>query len=331
MKRIYLFAIISLIITSCSKDESTSENAVAKTKVLDFSSIEKMDQKIDEISAIKAEMESQTAQKYITQSSTSQSETSKNSISKNLKNYHSDRLKNIYDLREKTKFTSIQSIADEFNSLKVLDPNNANKLFLKHEKLLKKNEFNLAITIFENRTAEVINTDGKIILNGKETDFTNSSPQNNTGKYIGDEAMKTGLAVMTTDGIYRVYFTAGREKHKDDFGKTFFRYYTEFTSYIFDPTTGMNYYPAIFSANTASYAGFSQSGSNPLADFAFTMKFLSGYGSSSRQIGEQKWTAYQPEGGYLKASFVVGAQTSPYSSGQILSCDFQYNSSFLPK
>ena len=143
--------------------------------------------------------------------------------------------------------------------------------------------------------------------------------------------MKTGLAVMTTDGVYRVYFTAGREKHKDDFGVTFFRYYTEFTSYIFDPITGFNYYPAIFSANTASHAGFSQSGNNPLADFAFTMKFLSGYGSSSREIGGQKWTAYQPEGGYLKASFVVGAQTSPYFAGHILSCDFQYNSSFLPK
>ncbi|MHC0446821.1 hypothetical protein ACWA1F_15530 [Flavobacterium sp. 3-218] len=325
MKKIYLFAILSLMITSCSKDETPSENALAKTEVLAFSSIEKMDEKIDEISAIKAEMDSQTAQKYISKNSTSKTPLSDNSISEVLKNYHSDRLIDINNLRKNLDFTSIQSIADEINSLQILNADKANKLFHKYEKFLKRNNYNQVETIFENRNGEVINVKGNVIINGIYHDFTNS--HSTTNKFI-TESGKQGIAASAPDMKYIILYSAGRQTHEDDFGRTFFRYYAEFQALYKDPATGfLTLCPSLFSTNASSYAGFSQSGNNPLADFAITMSYPAGSGSSLRNVGGQKWTAYQPEGGYVKGAFAPLGE----NIAGILICDFQYDSNFVKK
>ncbi|MNR45349.1 hypothetical protein D3C85_1641860 [compost metagenome] len=65
-----------------------------------------------------------------------------------------------------------------------------------------------------------------------------------------------------------------------------------------------------------SIAGFSQSGSNPFADFAFTVPYPSGTGSIIRNTSGQIWTAYQTEGGYIKGTFT--------GAGYTLNCDFKY-------
>jgi|GEM_PF-6672959 hypothetical protein len=327
MKKIYLFAIICIGILSCSKDEATSENIGKTNEVLVFTSIEKMDQKIDEISAIKAEMDSNTAQKYISKNVALQTSLSDSAILTDLKNYHSDRLIDIDNLRKQLNFVSIQSIADEINSLQLLDSDKANKLFLQYEKFLSRNKYDQVETIFTNRTSEVINEKGDVIINGKSTDFKINHSQNSTGKFIS-ESGKQGIAAYSPDMKYIILFSAGRQTHEDDFGKTFFRYYTEFQALFKDPATGLlTPCPSLFSTQSSSYAGFSQSGNNPLADFSFTMSYPGGSGSSIRNVGGQKWTAYQTEGGYIKGAY---APLGDNIAG-ILICDFQYDSAFVKK
>lgn len=101
------------------------------------------------------------------------------------------------------------------------------------------------------------------------------------------KSIKEGQAALSGDWKFMIVYRAGREKHKDDFGKTFFKYFTEFTANYVDPLYGPTLCPTIFSVSNTSIAGFSQSGSgsNPFAEFAFSMGYPSGYGSSIRNTG----------------------------------------------
>ncbi|MEG2101066.1 MAG: hypothetical protein RRY99_06110 [Flavobacterium sp.] len=309
MKKIYLLAILCIVITSCSTDDAKIESTISaneKKEIFNFSSFELMNQKINEINILKEEMEKSTSQKY----TTNQSILSENEILTNLKNYHTDRLNDIYTLRKKVNFMSIESIADEINSLKIVDPDKSNELFLKYEQFLTKNKFQIT-TIFKNGIGNVTNEHGKVLIDGQNIDS-----QNSTARYVYDESVKEDLAAISSDWRFHVFYATGREKHKDTFGKVFFRYFTEFRSYYTDFNGVTSLCPATYSVTNNSIAGFSQSGDNPFADFAFSMQYPSGNGSTIRQTSGQIWTAYQPEGGYINASFS--------GAGYVITCDFKY-------
>jgi len=318
MKNSYLFAIIFIAFTSCSKDDVPNENIQSKNEnieILSFSSFGKMDDKIDEISMMKMEMEKHTAQKYTSKHYPLNKSNDENVILSDLKKYHADRLNDIYEIRKDLNFVSIQSIADEINSLKILDSNKYGELLKKYEPFLKQTKYGV-VTVFENGTSDIINTEGEVLINGKSVDFKIPVSKSETGKYVGDESIKEGQAALSRDWKFMIIYRAGREKHKDDFGRTFFKYFTEFTANYMHPTYGPILCPTTFSV-TNSIAGFSQSGSgsNPFAEFAFSMQYPSGYGSSIRNRSGQKWTAYQTEGGNIKGTFI--------GNGYTLNCDFK--------
>jgi hypothetical protein len=320
MKKVYLLAIICIAIVSCNNDDQTAVNSNAtnkKKEVLDFPSYEMMDKKIDEITSIKEKMENTTSQKYTSKNFLNKSSNTKFNILEELKKYHTDRLKDIYQLRNDLNFISIQSIADEINSLKVIDPIKANELFKKHQKFLESNEFEIT-TIFENQTSNVINENGQILINSIPINFKNSDSKNLTGKYLYDENIQTGLVAMKgyENLNFVVRYNTGREKHKDDFGRVFFRYFSELQGFLVDSNNMSAFCPAIFTMSNNSIAGFSQSGDNPFAEFAFSMPYPSGSGFMIRNTSDQKWTAYQTEGGYIKGTAVFGDIT--------VSCDFKY-------
>ncbi|MDR7209742.1 hypothetical protein [Flavobacterium piscis] len=325
MKKYFLFPIMLIAIISCSKDETTSEIVTKTSEVLDFSSMSKMDEKVDEIYAIKAEMETKTVQTYTSKSSSSKNNPSNNSISTILRSYNLDRLSNINKLREKLNFVSIQSIADEINSLQLVNPEKANKLFIKHNEFLKKNKYNLTETIFENRTSEVINEKGDVLINGKPVNFKISDSNNTTSKFITSSGKQGSF--YDADFRYIIAFSAGRQTHKDDFGRTFFRYWTRLNAIYRDPTTKMmTPCPTFFGTNSNSIAGFSQSGYNPLAGFEYTREYPSGTGSEISSVSSQKWTAYQVEGGHIQGLYqpLVGNEFFLY-------VDFDYDSDLLKK
>lgn len=318
MKKVYLLAIICIAFISCSKDDtSESIQSSKKNEVFNFSSYEKMDEKIDQISLTKDKMEESTARKHTSKNIiTDKSSNSGDLILNDLKKYHTDRLNDIYSLRKDLNFISIQSIADEINSLKLLNPIKSEELSKEYEKFLIKSEFGV-ITIFDNRTANVINEKGEVLIDGQIIDLKISDQKKITGRYLYDEAVRIDRAVRSEDMRFVIIYTAGREKHKDTFGKVFFRYFTEFNAYYTNPeSNGAILCPTTFTMSNNSIAGFSQSGDNPFAEFAFSIQYPSGNGSTLRNTSGQKWTAYQTEGGYLKGSFV--------GAGYLLTCDFRY-------
>lgn len=315
MKKI-LLAMICIAFVSCSKDDpSESIQSSEKNEVFNFSSYEKMNEKIDQISITKEKLEESTARKY-TNIITDKSNDSQDLILNTLEKYHTDKLNDIYNLRHDLNFISIQSVADEINSLKLLNPTKSEKLLKDYGKLLIKNEFGV-ITVFDSRAANVINAKGEVLIDGKIIDLKISDSKNITGKYLYDEAIRIDRAVRSQDMRFVILYTAGREKHTDDFGKVFFRYFTEFQAYYTAPeANGAILCPTTFTMSDNSIAGFSQSGNNPFAEFALTVQYPSGTGSIVRNTSSQKWTAYQTEGGYLKGSFV--------GAGYLLTCDFKY-------
>ncbi|QOG03660.1 hypothetical protein [Flavobacterium sp. MDT1-60] len=162
------------------------------------------------------------------------------------------------------------------------------------------------------------------MIDGEIMDFKIPISKNLTGRYVYDESVRTEQIGVFSNGSNIIEYSAGREKHKDDFGRTFFRYFTEFKSYV-NSRRGPVLYPATFNVESTSIAGFSQSGSAPFSDFAFSMQYPSGSGDSVRNIGGQKRTAYQPEGGYIKGSFSIIIQSRYGNSIETIKCDFKYN------
>lgn len=325
MKKTYLLALICIVCASCSKDDAFVDNIQSQNKkieTLNFPSYEKMDAKVDEISQIKAQMEKSTAEKYISIKHKSTENNSEDAVIESLKNYHNDRLNDIYDLRKKTNFISIQSIADEINSLTLINPAKSNELFKEYEKYLVKEDYEIK-TVFENRTSNVINKKGEVLINRSLADFKIPTSNKLTGRYVYDESIKTGKAVIFNNASYFIEYSAGREKHKDDFGRTFFRYFTEFKSYI-NTRRGPILYPATFNVESTSIAGFSQSGSAPFSAFAFSMQYPSGIGSSIRNTGGQKRTAYQPEGGNIKGTFKINISNRYGNIEEFSTCNFKY-------
>lgn len=281
-----------------------------------------MEEKIDEISAIKAQLEKSIAEKYISKNDTILKNNFEDAMLESVKNYHKDKLNYIYDLRTKRNFTSIQSIADEINSLKLIDSIKSDNLFKKYENFLRKDKYEIR-TIFENRTANVINSKGQVMIDGKTQDFKIPISKSSSGRYVYDESVRTAKVAIFSNGYNFIEYSAGREKHKDTFGRTFFRYFTEFKSYV-NTRRGLVLYPAIFNIDSSSIAGFSQSGDNPFGDFAFSMQYPSGSGDSVRNTGGQKWTAYQPEGGSIKGFFTISIQNRYGGVTETQYHDFKY-------
>jgi len=120
-----------------------------------------------------------------------------------VKNYHQKKLTKTYKLRSELGFTSIQSIADEINSLAVINKNFAEKLFNDNLKHLNKSKFGVTAKI-DSDMALITDKDHNIINIGKLDD---SYLKNSTNS----EHLKEGILV--TDGLYAITWHANyREK-----------------------------------------------------------------------------------------------------------------------
>lgn len=332
-KFLCLFSALALSLTSCSSSDElkeTNSSVSNNLKVMNFTSNKNMQDKIDEIMALKDKKESVTATTFFKNDKTidshEQNLSSDERLIVELKKYHTNVLNDIYDLRNQIGFVSIQSIADEINSLKLINPAKANQLTTKYKDFLNEHQ-DLTVTIFNQRLANVINLEGEVIVDGKKILLQEKS-KNIAAKYLRDESIITGVAASegsSTDprGL-KVYYNAGREVHENDLGIKFYRYYTEMTARIRVKVSFAFVYmpiPITYEVNPGSIAGFVQAGSNPFSEYAFTYDFISGYGSSVRNTGGPKNTLYKPAGGNLSATFTYTTDIGP----KILTCDFSYD------
>ncbi|PZX95432.1 hypothetical protein DOS84_02380 [Flavobacterium aquariorum] len=339
MKRIYFLTMLGMAFISCDQNEqSTESNSVAKEeiKILEFPSEQKMEQRIDEIVAIKAESQKIALDNFnkletlkglnVGSSKTNDVgiEKQNEAIVSSLKVYHGLVLSNIYALRKQLNFTSIQSIADEINSLKLIDPDKATSLFKTYEKLLVTDpKIGRVISVFDERTSNVLNVNGDMLINSKKLDYKNYYyiPNNSTGKLVGYDNGVAGI-VVNYNGV-QIYYYAGREVHTNDLGVRFFRYATQLTSMALVPigpgVSSTIEYPSTFIMDPSSVAGFVQTKSQFFSDYEFSYPFISGTGTFVRFVGGNKNTPYRPGGVIIKGTFI----TNVGGVSKETSCDFK--------
>ncbi|AEW85932.1 hypothetical protein C3B47_14085 [Flavobacterium columnare] len=268
-KIIYFLTITTLFLsTSCSNEDLTTNELLTESQVLKFDSYKEMQNKIVEIKKISDAKESRILNII----------NSKNLKSNNLEFYHTERLNSIYELRKELNFTSIQSIADEINSLKLLNPKKANLLYDKYSTLLKKDKYSITY-LNDNETALVLNSKGEVIIGGKIIKLINTSNTEST-RYIGVDFVREGT--LLTNGSYSISWHAGRSEHKDDLGRTFWRNFTQLGSNVLT-NNGWVQYPSSMRPLLDAHANFSYGGAH-----TEHLGFLSSYGSVLRNSGGQK-------------------------------------------
>lgn len=312
---------------SCSNDvsEEVSQSKKGELNVMNFVSTKIMHDKIDEIIAFNERKQNQADLEFINYKL---SDKEKKGLNENeilvfaLKKYHSNILKNIYQLRKEINFVSIKSIADEINSLKLINPEKAINLQKKYKLYLTEFQ-DLTTTIFDDRLSNIINLNGEVLVNGSKV-VLNKNEKNIYGKYVRDELVNSGIAA--TSGDWTVYYSAGRELHENDLGFEFYKYYTSMHSIvkiiispILPPVIAP--VPVYYQVNPGSKAGFAQSGYMPVSPYFFEYDFISGFGASVRNTGGNKNTKYKPVGGNLSATFTLGTG----SQLRFMSCDLVYN------
>lgn len=313
MKRFYIIGFISIVLLSCSKDEIDSKpisKEKEEIKVNNFSSEEEMENKINEILMLKEQKEKVVLENFESKSNSKKdtkrqnvleySITQTNSVINDLVIYHKEKLKGIYELRKEVNFTSIQSIADEINSLILVDSTKAKGLILMYQKFLVQKEIGIE-TVFDYRIGNVVNANGELLLNNEKVNLDKSISTNNTKRSLGDESTISGIAALDGRG-YCVYYYVGREVHKNFLGVRYFRYFTELDSYMMTPY-GIVSCPSTFVVNSNSKAGFVQTQSQFFSDYSFTYPYISGFGASVRYVGGDKNTPYYPAGGNISGKF----------------------------
>lgn len=270
---------------NCTSENTTASDLVIENQILKFDTYEDMQNRIIEITNINKTNESNILNSILDQNK-------KETINTNqVEFYHQERLKSIYELRNKINFTSIQSIADEINSLKLLNPKEADALYNKYSELLIKSKFSV-YPIVDNELALVSNFKGEVIINGEKINLISKS-KTTTSKYIGVDYVREG--VLLTNGVYCITWHAGRTKHRDDIGRTFWRNFTQLGSNILVNNVWVQY-PSSMRPLLDAHAEFAYGGL-----FTENVGFPADYGSVIRnygaQHGEQHFPVYVKTGG----------------------------------
>ena len=322
MKKLLFIAIVTMFI-SCNKEEESimpDSNSSVKNelKVYDFESNEKMFNMIDQIVLLKERKQQVVLNEFAIRNNSkllSNKKAKKTDQNKNkeiileLKRYNVSLLNTIYELRKELGFTSIQSIADEINSLQLVNSIKADELEKKYTKFLIRNEFQVE-TIFDNRLANIVNVDGEVLVKGIKFEIDNKDSKiSPTGKFIRYEADNMGTVAKSEDLNFTIIYKAGREVHENDLGFKFYRYYCSLAAlYRIENPNRPNKYivmpcPTTFDTNSSSLAGFAQEGSDFFSDYSFDYSYPSGYGAMVTKVGGKKNTKYVPVGGSVSGHF----------------------------
>jgi len=303
MKKCSVLFVFVLMMLSCSNDADINmkSNNYLESQILEFSSSEQMDLRISEVFALKQEKEAIIVEKILQENNRAKQNSKDISISNSEANdidyaavrgavefYHKERLNSIYELRRELGFTSLQSIADEINSLKLLDPKKSIAIYEKHSGVLNKSGYE-TYSVFGELLANVLNSKGQVIVNDElltldVNDFESrisfqtpeeddimggggiSAPSGSSG-YINDACWlpidpTDGVSIVTPPIIIR--WEVGRMR---DTVNWFYRYayFTRLRGFIrVDPDDYNNYqyysYPITLDVGSPSYCKFRRPG-----------------------------------------------------------------------
>jgi len=180
MKKTHYFLITALICLSVScSHENVSDNlneSNTSKQVLEFSSLETANAKIEEVIKFKEEKESEIINKILDRSGNkvptpnnielTSKEVNKVELLDYLNFYHKEKLKVVYEERKIRGFTSLQNLADEINSLKLLEPKKSDDLYQEYSSLLSKNEF-IVEPLEKNGLSNIYNLEGEVYINNE--------------------------------------------------------------------------------------------------------------------------------------------------------------------
>lgn len=331
-KHFFMVLAVSFFFASCSEESENIATTTDEGQVLRFASQEAMNSKIAEIETFKANQEELILQKvfqinnfksaleYDTQKGNKNqiNESEKAKILEGAKLYHQEKLKAIYSERAHFGFTSIQSIADEINSLKVSNLTKMNGIFNQYkEHLTLKNH--LVIPIYDTRLSNVLIPNTKIFVDGKELVV---KAENTSGDSASRTNIKEGIVAYGYDNFVAITYhciTGSTILEYDLSGNSWYK--TGFTNklgcLVMGPT-GYVTYPCFFNTNAGST-------STALVYYPsngwYTLNFPSGWGSMISISGSKNTSSIPTFAGYtgnisgLFAVPVTGTSTVLYVSG----------------
>jgi len=303
IKLLIVLVILGVFTTSCTKEDQMSSNEVQNKNVLSFASEEEMHAKIVEIETYKKNQDAQILEKISRKNNfvapsfsdvkniklKNITEADKKLVLEDVKFYHQEKLKAIYEERAHFGFTSIQSIADEINFSKIVNPIKSINLFENYKSLLIKNEFETS-TVFSNSVSNVININGDFLLKNKNIALNylrKNKISNTTDKSISAGYLATGYDgfIVITYGTdvdysartYPIQLPGGGTLSHTDYT---FKPSTTLSSFVMS-AYGYVLYPCHFNVAPNSYALFN------IATKTVPLNFSSGYGNYTRVVSNE--------------------------------------------
>lgn len=339
-RRLITTALIIGTMVSCTKEETVDVTTQINSEksLLSFSSEKEMYDKILEIEAYKSAQEKMIAQKILVRNNlktptlndaenTSKKEISdaeKAKVLEDVKFYHQEKLKAIYAERTRFGFTSIQSIADEINFLKLIDLNKSNQLFKSYKSFLTKNDLQTS-TLYNQRVANLINSKGEVFLQNKEIAKNYLKIESLENVKAAKQTLKAGWLASGYNDFFVVTYSADadiftrsymidipKEQGGGSVLKTdaIWKPLTTLTSYVLSPT-GYVMYSGYFFTNPFSTASYNDGNTTK------NLTFGGGTGTYTRVEGEEVFfkiptTMNVNVSGYVAGKFAVPLSGTPF-------------------
>lgn len=303
----YLLTIVLIgsgLLLGCEKE---TEDVKSSSSALAFDSLDDLEKELGRVVAIQKQQEESLREVILDYSSNREQ-----GVIETLALYHNERLKLIRNRQNEHNFKGIQNIADELNSLRVVDPIQYNELFEEYRDFLISNEFGV-LTVFDKDLGYLISTDGELFVNGDNVAVANAIPQK--ALIVGAADI---VAQTTPSGVYNQYefvvtFAAGVNQVKEHLFKrsevfTALHSYLKFSNQYYQ-------YPCWFVVHAGSYARFA--GHNYC--FPVTVPFQSGsYVTSTHASVELKNNCENFYSKTLVPTGVIGGTFSTLINGQPL-------------
>jgi len=196
-----------LLTTSCTEnDHLVPENETSAKLTHD-----ELQKQIQNVKSINQKFENELNQKFFgsidtktlmeTAKKNNSSVVTNETIESSLIAYHKMRLEKTKRMRNEMGFTSIQSIADEINSLLIIDKDLADKLFNENALVLEKNQFGVSAKI-DSELASVVDKDGSVFNLNKKIDLSLSENSQSRVAYQFNQG------ILVSNGIYAVTWHA---------------------------------------------------------------------------------------------------------------------------
>ncbi|GGD16421.1 hypothetical protein [Hyunsoonleella pacifica] len=281
MKKFFVLLYVFGLLFSCSEKDDfipEMENSLSEKNILTFTSIEDLKNTISEIDILKREQEHRiydVSYSSIPNSSVTSNikEIDYSKILPALEGYHKKSLKNVYELREKLGFTSLQSIVEEINSLKLLNPQKADELFNNFSKFLVQSKFEVS-SVFGDKLSNILNEEARVMVNDELLDLNSNSTnesqelmqgliiegnvqlEDNNGGQTSNKLIQNDSGILFLNDFMAVIWEVGKKRNTSNIFSRY-DYFSRISGFIRIPGGGKYVsYPISWELEPGSYCEY---------------------------------------------------------------------------